>query len=683
MVADTDSREEALVDLAALRSAFASESRFDLKHPSESWPSQAASQSELTPSHTFPLSSQNEDTDRPNLRRNLKPIKSLISSFFVYLIFTILYALFIYSVLIKKNPQVGALLLDASTANLLISVFSQVFVIASDALICGLLDSLRTALAGRARGTSASAFFGIGAATAWPSVFWLALVNRFRDIWCNFRVLLPILGLVFGSVLKFQATFDYHFAPGPIRVPVYAGVIPMDTRLIEAVRTGDLWVYFQSFTATFLENPRYAAPYALGPCDGSGACRAALLPGGLELARQVSPNLNLTVFHGGIFNNVEAIRIERSRGVALTYETPVNGSVFNWAQDCMIAGEQMGDGVQLCVRQEGESVIAGWTSCPELIFQAKQCSLNRSWMNQPMEWSTKMTAFKQFTTVTYDRTNGTIIDVKATPDPNPQHMPLDATDYRRIWNKILLLPKDNTSTTPLIQTKVNSILYDLTWLHRTYQVSFPDQKQTPVNYLHNFLAVPLQFSIVAHEFVNYTHPLIAQVLGGLPLPEEMQTVAVSGWSSSRLIIQEWTGWVFISGSVAVLVSAMVCIVWIATRPDPLFSTTGVPELDILRVTEREGGGGQHGYGVIDDMPVRNTSSSVARGRQPGNLTTLPNGRVSRGVPSGWRLALSLRHWRIRAVSSSDGIETRFVVSHHDATDKRRRPGPQSVGTDSC
>jgi hypothetical protein len=33
--------------------------------------------------------------------------------------------------------------------------------------------------------------------------------------------------------------------------------------------------------------------------------------------------------------------------------------VFDWEEECIYAGEQIDDGVQLCVQQSGDSVIAG------------------------------------------------------------------------------------------------------------------------------------------------------------------------------------------------------------------------------------------------------------------------------------------------------------------------------------
>jgi len=131
--------------------------------------------------------SEKKHTQQPRLWRNASSIAWLLTSFLACVLFSFLYCLFIYHVLIRKQPRVGGVLFDAPTSNLLISIFSQFFAILSDSMICGLLDTLRAALASREGGTSASAFFGISAATSWLSVFRLASVNGFGDLWCNIR----------------------------------------------------------------------------------------------------------------------------------------------------------------------------------------------------------------------------------------------------------------------------------------------------------------------------------------------------------------------------------------------------------------------------------------------------------------------------------------------------------------
>jgi hypothetical protein len=102
-----------------------------------------------------------------------------------------------------------------------------------------------------------------------------------------------------------------------------------------------------------------------------------------------------------------------------------------------------------------------------------------------------MTTYKQYATTAYDRQNFSIIDVRPTADL--EQMPLNASDYITIFKKIMTIP-----TSPISQTDradIESLVYSLTWLQRNYTGSFPDDQNSLVTNLHNFLAIPMQFTI--------------------------------------------------------------------------------------------------------------------------------------------------------------------------------------------
>jgi hypothetical protein len=275
-----------------------------------------------------------------------------------------------------------------------------------------------------------------------------------------------------------------------------------------------------------------------------------------------------------------------------------------------------------------------------------------------MEWTTKMTAHYHYATATYDRLNGSLIDVQPIAPPASANqtllaspIPLSAPDYRTLYSKLLV--PINGSSNALERTKIDSFTYDLIWLHRTYQVSFPDQEDAPLSYLQNFLAVPIQFGIVAMEFANYTQdPELLKVFfgpQGLPLPDDMITVAVGGRSTSRLLIQEWTGWAFIAGTVAMLLLAGGGIWWLLSRPTPVLGSSGIPELDILRAggwdgpdshgQQRRGSGGGQGF-----------TDRRGDGRMVVHLPEGVAALTRRETTSGWRMASSLRDWGIVAVN---------------------------------
>lgn len=146
-----------------------------------------------------------------SLWRNTRAIADVLRVFVAWLIFTVLYMLFIYYVLINGKVQVGVVFLGASTTNLLVSIFSQIFVVLAAMAVRGLLTALRLAL----KDASLVTFFGIGSSSGWPSIMkllvagWIPSLRR-SSMYAllgegSLLVVLlgiPIAGLAFGSVLK-------------------------------------------------------------------------------------------------------------------------------------------------------------------------------------------------------------------------------------------------------------------------------------------------------------------------------------------------------------------------------------------------------------------------------------------------------------------------------------------------
>ena len=187
-----------------------------------------------------------------------------------------------------------------------------------------------------------------------------------------------------------------------------------------------------------------------------------------------------------------------------------------------------------------------------------------------------MTAYRQYATTAYNRQNFSIIDVRPTADPEP--MPLIVSDYMTIFRKIMI--PTNDSTVPDIAA-IDSLTYALTWLHRTYMGSFPDDQNSLITNLHNFLAIPLQFTVTAVQFANYSVPGM-----NFTMPEDTATVATDGWSKSFLAIQPWTGWLFIGAAAALLLGVMAGILWIIVQEVPLEPVIGIGDVDTLRLADK-------------------------------------------------------------------------------------------------
>lgn len=138
---------------------------------------------------------------------------------------------------------------------------------------------------------------------------------------------------------------------------VYAGLTPLDNRVLSLAKAAELTLYFQTQTASLLDNGKYATSFPLGDCNGG--CRSIFLPGGIEIARLALMELNHTLFDGNQFDNAETISIFQAPGTLLTFQNLESDFPFNRILDCVYAGQMINDTLQLCVRQVDDSIAVG------------------------------------------------------------------------------------------------------------------------------------------------------------------------------------------------------------------------------------------------------------------------------------------------------------------------------------
>lgn len=142
-------------------------------------------------------------------KNNVGPLRGLLLSFGVSVIYSFMYWIFIYFVLIRGHIQVGSVLFDASKTNLLVSIFSQFAAILFDMIIRDLFGCLRLGFSNTRRGLSLVNFLGMGVSSSWLSTLEFTIIKWAREkwrglfnLWCELRLAIPIMGLAFGSVLK-------------------------------------------------------------------------------------------------------------------------------------------------------------------------------------------------------------------------------------------------------------------------------------------------------------------------------------------------------------------------------------------------------------------------------------------------------------------------------------------------
>jgi len=243
-----------------------------------------------------------------------------------------------------------------------------------------------------------------------------------------------------------------------------------------------------------------------------------------------------------------------------------------------------------------------------------------------------MTAYSQRMATAYDRQNFSIVDIRPTSDL--EVVPLAASDYTTILRRILV-PAPGATAEDV--AGVSSLVYSLTWLHRTEQGYFSHDQNSLLTNLHNFLAIPLQFTVTAFQFANYSQAVLP-----FPMPDESRTTAPAGASQTRLLILAWTGWVFIAAAVLLLTLVAAGIVCILSMHKPLPPTSGLGDIDILRSAKQ--------------IQARRRPTRRGRTNNTGILgdeTTQLAKAVDRvEEDSAWKLAKEFRTWNVGMRNSS-------------------------------
>ena len=154
-----------------------------------------------------------------------------------------------------------------------------------------------------------------------------------------------------------MANFQYYFRASHVTMAVYAGLIPLDIRVMQFVSQADMAMFFELWSSNLLSNSRYALEFPLPGCDGD--CRSIIMPGGLEAPRQVKQALNDTLLSGGIFDKSETLRISNATGFILKFDKPDADLTFDLVEDSIYGGAQENNGLQICIKQHGQSIDVG------------------------------------------------------------------------------------------------------------------------------------------------------------------------------------------------------------------------------------------------------------------------------------------------------------------------------------
>ncbi|KAK4442017.1 hypothetical protein QBC34DRAFT_499969 [Podospora aff. communis PSN243] len=419
---------------------------------------------------------------RGNILANSSAIWPTILAWTLLFIFTIIYSMFIARVLLSGNPFIGTRVFDASTTNLLLSVFSQLYAMLLTLFMGNLLDDLRWSLAANdyIGGISALEFAQLGPGVGFFTNVFMTFAKGLRSPAGLAKMFLPIAAISFGSVLKVQNSFvnDVYGST----VGVSAGTMLLNTAHVQMIPKTYLTHFFGQWTESMLRYPRFVAPWPTDLCTVE--CYSHLLPGSLEQVR-LRPTMEKRVTDGNLYPDAEAIRVHQAPGIGLIFTTPERG-VFNMEEDCEIYGNTDHRGLQICLRQLGDSIAAAWRACPQQLLNGGQCTDLSLWSASAFEPShiTVLTTYQQLATTTFDWKDETIKDID-----------------------------DDAAVQALLNSP--SLVLTLGW---------GSGSTDNTERLRNFLAIGIHFGTSAEQYANVSANKIG-FHGLLPLPEDMATTA--------------------------------------------------------------------------------------------------------------------------------------------------------------
>jgi hypothetical protein len=249
----------------------------------------------------------------------------------------------------------------------------------------------------------------------------------------------------------------------------------------------------------------------------------------------------------------------------------------------------------------------------------------------------RIDAYRQYTRTIYDRQNLSIIDSQRLG--KERRIPLYARQYLDIFRKAFV---PNEDAAMMDNATVATLGFNVGWLHLTFTEVFPGNTGTINTTLENVLTVPLQWSVTAYQFINYTSEARDPNSDAFAIPDDMLTVARGGKSVQRLAIQAWTGWVFIVAHMVILLFVLGNIIWIMGTPLLRDDVAGVPELDNVAMA-----GMIRGYKYEKNGAFWRPNT---KGRKPDDHV---HSRLLDGLAlevkdkSSWKAMTELRRWRLR------------------------------------
>lgn len=130
----------------------------------------------------------------------------------------------------------------------------------------------------------------------------------------------------------------------------------MNALLLGLVPASIMCIYFSTWSYGILAVSKFVTGILLETCKADYL--SVFLPGGLEVVRLYTGNLNSTLLNGTALDNSLTILINDALGFQLDFFS----IHFNYSFDldnCDIYGQERGQGLQLCITSNNFTLLAG------------------------------------------------------------------------------------------------------------------------------------------------------------------------------------------------------------------------------------------------------------------------------------------------------------------------------------
>ena len=154
-----------------------------------------------------------------------------------------------------------------------------------------------------------------------------------------------------------HAGIIYEITPYNGTILVWAGVTQMNPVVLESIPTSTMAVYFLAWTPNLLSVPQFI--WTLPPTDQcTNNCVTYIQPGGVEIARLWSKDLNQTLLQNGHFDLADVIQIYNAPAIVTEFDEPTDDLIFQTGE-CELFTPLSNDAIYICIKpaEFGTAVI--------------------------------------------------------------------------------------------------------------------------------------------------------------------------------------------------------------------------------------------------------------------------------------------------------------------------------------